>query len=270
MSVVTVMGWNLENFGSTKYKTVNGGPELIALIAKVMTQNNIDVAGFCEIRSNLGDDIGQALVTQLGGTAAGWTHRPSPAFGKGRWEQYLFVWNTLKVTAYRAGGLPAFESSFPNTSPPPANLGFPRQSQLDRPPFLAYFQTVTVTAPQKQVLVAIMHSPAPTPTTRPRDAARNIAKAGAITRDGDTCVLLGDFNVKESVDASVAGTPGFEAFGALVAAGFRQELRANVLSSLIPKAWADMNSDDCKSAPYDQLFCRRAAGLFSRMERLRI
>lgn len=254
MSHITVMGWNIENFGTTKHKKVNGGPELITLIAKVISENNVDVAGFCEIRANLGDDIGRELVAELGGTAAGWTHLQSPAFGKGRWEQYLFVWNTNKVISSQP-----FQHSFLNPSPPPVTLGFPLQSHLDRPPFLAFFQTVTT--PQKQVRVAMIHSPAPSPALRPCNAARNVAKVVEINSGGDACVVLGDFNVKASVDAGVPGTPGHAAFGDLVrTAGFVQKLPDGAFSSLIPKrqAWTHMSEDDCKSQPYDQIFCRTA------------
>lgn len=247
------MGWNIENFGASKYNPVTGGAELIALIAEVIKKNDADVVGFCEIRSKLANSIGKDLIAKLG---AGWTYNQnSPPFGKKRWEQYLFVWNTNKVTSYKA-----FKSDFANPAAPPPHLGFPRQSLLDRPPLLGYFQTVA--GPQKKVLVAIMHSPAPTPTFRPRDAARNIALAAAL-QEGDTCVVLGDFNVKASVDVKVPGSFGEAAFKGLVNAGFKQRLRADVLSSLIPRkrAWVGMNNDDCKSSPYDQLFCRTAAGI---------
>jgi len=249
MPHITVMGWNIENYGASKWKKSNGGDELVAVIAEVIKKNNIDVAGFCEIRSKLGDDIGKALVQILG--AANWTHQPSDAFGKKRWEQYLFVWNKTKVTSYQA-----FLSDFTNPNPPPAKLGFPRQSQLDRPPYVGYFQTVA--APPKKVAVAIMHSPSPSSKKGPRDAARNLAEAAAL-RTGDGCVLLGDFNVKAPVDVNQAG-PGKEAFQNLVTAGFAQMLDADVLSSLISKkqAWVGMYTDDCKSAPYDQLFCWKA------------
>lgn len=254
MPHITVMGWNIENYGASKYNKAAGGPELIALIAEVIQKNQVDVVGFCEIRSKLADSIGTDLTNYLG---TDWTFNPSsPAFGKGRWEQYLFVWNKTKVTSYKA-----FQSDFPNPFPPPPLLGFPRQSQLDRPPLLGFFQTVA--APKKKVLVAIMHSPAPTPPFRPRDAARNLALAAILTSEGDTCVVLGDFNVKANVDVSVPNSAGAAAFGNIVAAGFEQRLRADVLSSLVPKkqAWVGMNNDDCKSSPYDQLFCRTAVGI---------
>jgi hypothetical protein len=253
------MGWNLENYGASKYKATNGGVELIALIAGVIKKNQVDVVGFCEIRSKLADDIGSNITAKLG---LGWKYNnSSPAFGKGRWEQYLFVWNENKVKTYKA-----FQSDFVNPARPPANLGFPRQSYLDRPPLLGYFETVAV--PKKKVLVAIMHSPAPTPTFRPRDAARNLALAAVLKNEGDTCVLVGDFNVKANVDATVANSAGAAAFGDLLTAGFQQRLPADVLSSLIPKkkAWIGMDNDECKSSPYDQLFCRRAGGINFRNE----
>jgi hypothetical protein len=41
MPQINVLGWNLENFGVSKYRATNGGQELIALVAKVIAQRGV-------------------------------------------------------------------------------------------------------------------------------------------------------------------------------------------------------------------------------------
>ena len=240
-------------------KELNGGAELVALIAKVIQQNQVDVVGFCEIRSKLGDDIGKELTEILNGNKTGlpWKYKPSTPFGKNRWEQYLFVWNTTKATTYG----PLFKDTFTNPAPPPANLGFPRQSQLDRPPYLGFFQTVTNA---KKVLIAVMHSPAPSPSFRPKEAANNMAEVADFSSAVDACLLMGDFNVKISSDAATAGSLGEAAFGPLVTGkNFTQLLPGDILSSLISlkQVVVGMTINACYSMPYDQLFLRAKIGI---------
>lgn len=150
---------------------------------------------------------------------------------------------------------PNFQYRFAKPDPPPVTLGFPRQIQKDRPPFLGYFQNVT--PPQKQILVAIMHSPSPG-TDRPTKAAQNMALVPEFSLP-DACVLLGDFNVPYSINASVPNSNGATAFGALINdANFQQLLPKDPLSSLTKshERWVGISSDDCKSQPYDQIFSR--------------
>ncbi|HPS91443.1 MAG TPA: hypothetical protein PKV33_04750 [Methanothrix sp.] len=249
--LVTVMGWNIENFGKSKFETKKGGRELIALIAEVMMHNNVDVAAFCEIRSRLGDDIGKEIKNTLSKTAKkNWSYIFSSQFGAKRMEQYLFVWNEDVVGRLKS------QEEFDDPAKPGKLLGFPKQSKIDRPPFLCYFN---IKSKNKEVLIAMMHSPAPTPTSGPRDAANCLANVKEFKTEGTTCIIMGDFNVSVSVNASSPGTPGAYAFGPLVTtANFEQLLPDDSQSSLISRnaAFVGMIIDDCRSQPYDQLFFR--------------
>lgn len=61
--LLTVMGWNIENFGTAKHNS--HGAQLIEFIAQVINQNQVDIAAFSEMRSNLAGPIGTALATRL-------------------------------------------------------------------------------------------------------------------------------------------------------------------------------------------------------------
>lgn len=256
------MGWNVENFGTSKYQKKNGGQELIEFIAEVITHNNVDVAGFSEIRSNLGDKIGADLKAAIAAAGGGlnWDCKPSPQFGKKRWEQYLFVWNKSTIDTY--GATPFQHRFLDPTDPNHKPIGFPRQAAADRPPFLGYFQAKA--GSQKKLLIAIMHSPGPDSVRTPHKTAQAMAKVSEFKTQGDTCILLGDFNVKKSVDAAVAGTNGKDAFGNLVTAlpqPLDQLLNNNLETSLISSkgAFLNMAPQDCFNEPYDQIFFRRSA-----------
>jgi hypothetical protein len=255
--LITVMGWNTENFGKTKFETKNGGRELIALIAEVIMHNKVDVAAFCEIRSRLGDDIGKEIKNVLNKTppSNNWNYNFSSQFGAKRMEQYLFVWNEDVVDHQKS------QEKFYDPVTPGKVLGFPKQSKIDRPPFLCYFE---IKSNNKQVLIAIMHSPRPKPASGPRDAANCLARVDEFRNRGDTCVIMGDFNVSISVNASTPGTPGADAFGPLVTtANFEQLLPNDNQSSLVSRkaAFVGMTVDDCRSQPYDQLFFRNNPSL---------
>lgn len=256
----TAMAWNIENYGASKYKKTAGGPELLDLIQQVITNYNIDVIGFSEIRSNLGNDIGRKLTKRLNGGPGGapWTYEESAQYGKKRWEQYLFVWNTNVVTNYKP-----FKDTFANPAPPPASIGFPRQKTTDRPPFLGYFRTVAA-APNRDILVAVMHAPEPGFALNTRDAARNMATVTQFGTKGDSCVLMGDFNVKTNAVEATANSNGAAAFGPLInlAPDAFEQAMVNggneILTSLIARktAWVGMAVGDYFNQPYDQIFVR--------------
>ena len=260
--ILTVMGWNIENFGDSKYDDDNGGDELIEYIATVVDTYKADVVGFCELRSKRAADVGKKLKKKLdtkqGGTH--WQYKASQQFGKKRWEEYLFIWRSNKVTSYAGGPTgQKFQSSFDNPAGSPKKIGFPRQSALDRPPFLGYFEVPVPggsSTTKKQVLIAVMHSPARNPLFRPKEAAQNMAKVKPFKNKGDACLLMGDFNVKMVADASVVGSKGEKAFGDLIAAGFEQLIKGDIATSLASKKYVPTAVGDYLLSPYDQLFFR--------------
>jgi hypothetical protein len=107
-----------------------------------------------------------------------------------------------------------------------------------------------------------MHSPEPGFKLNARDAARNMAIVNEFQALGNTCVLMGDFNIKSVAVEAVANSRGAAAFGPLVAAGFEQVLvgggNADVLTSLISKksATVGMAAGSYFAQPYDQIFFR--------------
>ena len=254
MEKITAMGWNVENLGKSKLKKEQGGVELIKFIAEVIKQKKADVVGISEIRSNRGEDIGKYLVDAIGGD---WGYGASPKFCNGRWEQYLFVWNRTTIDTYDPNP-PVGPFQFEFDSQDGKRIGFPRQKRKDRPPYLGYFQSKGQS--NRKILVAIMHSPGPDSVKTPHKTAQALAKVAEFRTGGDTCVLLGDLNVKASVTASTPGTPGHDAFADLVGRPelLKQLLPDNEKSSLIAtnKAFVGMTVQETLSQPYDQIFFR--------------
>jgi hypothetical protein len=261
MPAITIMAWNIENFGDTKYQKANGRAELIELICEVIAHERVSVVGFSEMRGDRGAKIGQKMAENLNARVAPlapWRSQTSPQFMKNRWEQYLFVWDTREVVLYNAPN--SFQHAFASAAPPPANVGFPRQVASDRPPYLGYFQTVA--APTIQVPIAVFHAPEPGFWLNVRDGCMALARVTEFQNAGDTCVVMGDFNVKSNSNPAVAGSKGAAAFAALDGVGFRQLIPGNntddVLTSLIKASGGQpgMTEGDCYSQPYDNLFLR--------------
>jgi hypothetical protein len=237
-----VLGWNIENYGVSKDD--KGGDELIAFIAQVIRKKQVKVAAFSEIRGLMAADIGNRLASELG---VNWTFHPSRKWGVGRWEQYLFVWDTTVVQAnVPADFLDDIRDGAGN------QIGFWRLTK-DRPPFVGNFTTVQGAV---QVTIAIMHSPNPQPWTFPRDAARNLAQVNELQIGARATLLLGDFNVTWDSNQQT-GFYGNAAFTHLFGLGFEQ-LLDNQDSSLIGRNWVPLALDACRSSPYDQIFFRHA------------
>lgn len=274
--LLTVMGWNIENFGTSKYNS--HGQRLINFIAQVIHQNQVDIAAFSEMRSNLAGPIGTAIAARLDNIqalAAGtWHSQASIQMVPKRLEQYLFVWNSNVATTYNGAPDPVtgvansvpFQWLYNNPAPPPARIGFPRQITGDRPPFSGYFQATDSHAAVRQVLVAVMHSAEPGFRKDTRDAARNIALITEFNNNGETCVLVGDFNVKYQSDAAVVNSLGAGAFGNLVAANFVQAMNPIDMETSLIKAVhfippPAMVAADYQNQPYDQVFFRTTAAV---------
>jgi hypothetical protein len=168
------------------------------------------------------------------------------------------------VTSYLA-----FQDTFANPAypPGPANLGFPNQKTSDRPPYLGYFRTVAPLAVH-DILVAVMHAPKPGYRPATKKAANNMAVVAEFAT-GDTCIIMGDFNVTTNAVAAAANSYGEDAFGPLVNLApnaFQQRLVDNpvpapgteVLTSLVAQqsAWVGMAVGDYFNQPYDQIFFR--------------
>jgi len=261
---LTIMGWNIENVGTSKY--TSHGPELIKFVAKVMDTNAVALAGFSELRSGLGkkisDDIAKELNTMQSVTT--WKAQASPKFGKNRWEEYAIVWDSAKLSTYNGNAATtpnsAFQTAFvdPASASKPKLLGFPRQSKLDRPPFAGYFQASDSNNVQRKFVFAIMHSPGPGYFPNVRDAARNMAQVAEFKKAGESCVIMGDFNVKSSTDQSVTNSYGDLAFSNLVTANLRQVIEPIDVETSLIKATILTSWDDKAylNQPYDQVFLR--------------
>lgn len=259
---LTIMGWNIENFGTSKYHS--HGPELVKFIAKVMDKNAVALAGFSELRSSLGKKISDGIAKELNTMQAvtSWKAQSSPKFGKNRWEEYAMVWNSAKLSTYNGNTATtpnsAFQAAFVDPANAPKLLGFPRQSKVDRPPFAGYFQAPDSKNVQRKFVFAIMHSPGPGYFPNVRDAARNMAQVAEFKKVGESCVIIGDFNVTYSTDQAVANSNGDSAFSNLVAANLRQVIDPiDVETSLIKAATLTPWVDQAYYAqPYDQVFLR--------------
>jgi len=251
MPKLTLLSWNLLNFGESKYRLTRGRVELIKLIAAVITKNNASIAGFTEILSNKADAIGTDLIGVLGNS---WEHKASDQFltGSGRSkrkEQYLYLWDKNRVDTYLpAGETESFKYKFFDNGNPLKFPGVPPTK--GRPPWVAFFQTNPPTV--KNVVVAIMHSPGP--SNDPQQASLEMAKIQALKTEGDFGLAMGDFNIKKSADMNGNNTPGSIAF-----AGFKSDFvqyLGDRESSLGNTSWATMTIGDCYSHPYDQVFSR--------------
>src|SRR5262249_55300004 len=141
-----------------------------------------------------------------------WAYEASIRFVPPRWEQYLFVWNTQKVTI--KGG---FQHEFAHPHPPLRRIGFPLQLNRDRPPWLGFW--VVKNGPE--IGIAIMHSPSPNGPEAAK-AAQNMALVQEFKQANTCCILLGDFNIPHDDNAKLLGSKGHTAFGPLVQAGFEQ------------------------------------------------
>ena len=259
---LTIMGWNIENFGTSKY--TSHGTELIKFVAKVIDNNSVVLAGFSELRSSLGKKISDGIAAQLNTMQAvtSWKAKASPQFGKNRLEEYAIVWNSAKLSTYNGNTATnpnsAFQSAFKDPANAPKLLGFPRQSKLDRPPFAGYFQAPDSNNVQRKFIFAIMHSPGPGYFPNVRDAAKNMAQVAEFKKAGETCVIMGDFNVSYSTNQTTNNSYGNLAFSDLVTANLKQVIDPiDVETSLIKAAtltpWIDKAYFN---QPYDQVFLR--------------
>ncbi len=251
MGRVTAICWNIENFGQSKYNRQAGGAELIELIAQVGVQQKASIIALLEIRSSLGASIGSDLANSLAGRTRNntWQSNASDLYGT-RLEQYVFVWNTSTVTLYNN----SFQGKYTNSAA--SEMGFKRKS--DRPPYLGFFQTVA--SPQKKIPIAIFHAPGPDTGKFLIGGIQQLANVQEFASQGDTCLIMGDFNIRESNNGEVRNTFGYDAFGNLIGAGFRQVLK-NVQSSLTTRdqAVAGMKIKNCYSQPYDTMFIRKSS-----------
>lgn len=262
MPELVFMAWNIENFGATKYRTSNGGPELISLIAKVMALNRVSIAGFSEMRGNRAEQIGRDLVSVLDGltSANRWKSQASKQFVAGRLEQYLFVWDSQEVTPAVTPHSDAFQYEFATALGSTTKIGFPRLSSLDRPPYLGKFRTVA--APIIDIPTAVFHAPAP--GNNVHAACQRLAAVSEFKQNAEACVVMGDFNVKTNANQQAPHSNGQAEFSALVQEGFQQLLVPNnaitdVKTSLVARKSSSpaMTADDCRSQPYDHIFLRK-------------
>jgi hypothetical protein len=253
-----ILYWNIENFGAgANGKYTISGPEVMDLIAEVIVVNNIDVAGFNEIRSNLGATIAPAIATRCrgltGGAVGRWGHSASPQFITGRLEQYAYVYDTNFVTFQNV----RWRFPNPNYPPGPQYLGFPNQITSSRPPYAMEIQTVV--GGNIRFYIAIFHGPEPGYWNAVRRGNNALADVQQFVGGGGTCVVMGDCNVKFNADASVANSYGDLAFTPFLnGIGFSQYPQPPDLTSLkaAAAAFPGMTIDDGYSQPYDQVFTR--------------
>ena len=254
MASIRVLGWNVENYGDSKWD--KGGDDLVQFIAQLIIHQKIDIAAFSELRSGRAEDVGNALVKVLNKSGGSWASIPSNARGTNRWEQYLFVWNKSRLTnnpiqskpnPNKAALAPFLDMFFAADG---KQIGF-RRVLADRPPCLAEFDLASGGA--GKLRVAVMHSPNPGYWKDPQDAAVALAGVGDLRPANVPAVLLGDFNVRANSNAS-NGNFGQGAFGALVASKFEQQLPNDSPSSLKPRKMKPQSPGECTSEPYDQIF----------------
>lgn len=137
---------------------------------------------------------------------------------------------------------------------PPRLLGFPKQEHStggDRPPYLGYFQTVPTPTSSRVVKIPIAIFHAPGPGAAPPRSCNQLAYVKEFY-SGDTCLIMGDFNIDTTGYTSPSNPPGF---GNLVHHHFSPQLNTVKSSLKISKSTVTYE-DDCYAHAYDNAFFR--------------
>lgn len=251
MAKVSIMSWNVENWGVSKNYA-----EMIDFVANVIDQYQPVVVAILEVRSNLGASLGTRLCTALDGLvgkANTWDYQASPQYGT-RLEQYLWLWRKDKVAVTKTQFKDTWRVPAPVYSKAlTVELGFPRLKGTDHPPYLGFFTFKNKAA----VPMSALHAPEPGYKPNVTKACANLAEISDFT--GATAgALMGDFNISPSDPASGNGKKGF---GPVVGLGYAQQL-VGIFTSLnaVPSA-APPGFDKASmfSSQYDNLFLKPGA-----------
>jgi hypothetical protein len=255
MAQLNVMYWNVG--GLDQGRLGKAGPSYAALIASVMRAGDVGVAGFGGVLAGQGGLLGQQLVNELGQSA--WKQQPSPLLGKGRDEQYLFLWNSGAVTPYSPPGQDYCLWEYPVPGWQWPSLGFPRpqNESPDLPPFTMFFMLGTS---GKWLPMAIMHAPE-WELGRANGqgiglALESVAQIGALDL-GNGSLLMGTFNVPADDNVGTNGSNGALVFGGLAGpAGKYDKALTNQLTVLGEPIVAN-SAEEGYVQPSDNFFLRR-------------
>jgi len=252
MPNVSVMSWNIENWGQGKNRT-----QMNDVVANVIFKYDPAVVAIMEVRSNIGATLGARLCTCLNGLQAApnrWDFKPSPQYGT-RLEQYLWLWRKDLVTVNKL----LFKDSWPVTIKLPGNktkagmLGFPRQATTDHPPYLGFFTF----ANKANVPMSVLHAPGPQFMPNVVKAVANQAQISDFTGAVPAGALMGDFNISPSDPTAGNGLTGF---GPVVALGYVQKI-VNTFTSLnrVPPPNPLLTTAQMFSNQYDNLLVKPTA-----------
>ncbi|HYH67482.1 MAG TPA: endonuclease/exonuclease/phosphatase family protein [Urbifossiella sp.] len=248
MANVSVMSWNIENFGQGKFRT-----QMTDVVANVIFKYAPVVVAIMEVRSNIGAQLGTRLCTTLAGLdatkTAKWDYQASPQYGT-RLEQYLWLWRSDKVAVTKT----QFKDTWPvsvtvGTKKQIVNLGFPRQKTTDHPPYLGFFTFKN----KAGVPMSVLHAPGPSYMPNVVKAVANQAQISDFT-GAAAGALMGDFNISPS---DPAGGNGLKGFGPVVALGYVQKI-VNTYTSLnrVPAPDPNLTTAQMFSSQFDNLLLK--------------
>lgn len=134
-----------------------------------------------------------------------------------------------------------------NNSNPFQYIGF--SALGDRSPYLGYFQTVanaSSTGGPAKIPLAIFHASGP--SNNPEESCQSLAYVVEFANQGDTCFIMGDFNIDTQVT--------YEGYENLQNHNFSSLLDGGASSLNHSAPFSGMVSRDCYSSAYDNAFIR--------------
>lgn len=257
MATVNVMYWNLGDLDQDRL--AQAGASYAELIASVIRGGGIALAGFSGVLAGMGDVLGQGVVDLLARQGEpGWNQQASPPLGRGRGEQYLFVWNLGAVSAQQPDGLEYWLWQYPVPGEPLELLGFPRpQDQSpDLPPFTMFFG---LNGSATWLPVSVMHAP-PWELGQGQGVAAalaNVCRIEALDL-GNGALLMGTFNVPADDDVATADSPGAYAFTGLAGPEGKYDQKLdNHRTALCAQPVVAITDEDAYAQTGDSFFMRR-------------
>lgn len=221
MAQAKIMTWNLGGYDLNRMEIT--GLAYLQFIASVMKRYEVDLIGFCGIKSNLGRPLGELVTKDLNNrerASTRWRYLSSPPLGRGRNEQYTFIWNSDKFLPHAPDGTTFWQWDYPKPSGQTGNYAFPLPYALSpyMPPFVIYFSLVGTS---NYMPITVYHAPDWASPIQPgrtiRVACNTIAQIAAFDQ-GAGSLIMGTFNVPADDDASINGSNGAYAFSGLAGA----------------------------------------------------
>jgi endonuclease/exonuclease/phosphatase family metal-dependent hydrolase len=175
--------WNIRDLGSTKLNPQDRFDESFMYLAEIIA--SFDLVAIQEVNENIGDFL--RLMRLLG---PNWDYIVTDASGNS--ERLAFAFDTRKIRFRHVAGEVVL---------PPAKGGAP-VAQFNRTPFLLAFQAGWFKF--NICTVHLLYGDAADTTEREREIS-DIAKffAKRQKKDGETYILLGDFNILNPTDATM-------------------------------------------------------------------